>query len=122
MGLMDNLKEIADLIRKYNDSELDKKISELERELVELTLQIGSLEEENEELKRTLSLIKKMGFKKPFYYQEGDPIPFCPRCWEKEKRPVHLLGPIKVGTGLRYGCPHCKEFFVEQPGVSSPTR
>jgi hypothetical protein len=120
MGVMENLKEIGDLIRKYNDSKLDQKIGELEREIVELTVQIGSLEEENEELKRTLSLIKKMGFKKPFYYQEGDPVPFCPRCWEKEKRPVHLLGPIKVGTGLRYGCPSCKEFFMGDTGMSSP--
>lgn len=120
MGVIESLKEIADLVKKFNDDELNRKIVDLEGEIVELTLQIGSLEEENEELKRTLSLIKKMRFKKPFYFQEDDPVPFCPRCWEKEKKPVHLIGPVKVATGLRYGCPNCKDFFVEEGKGSNP--
>ena len=120
MGVIDNLKEIAYLVKKFNDTELNDKIDAFEREIVELTLQIGSLEEENGELKRTLSLIQKMRFKKPFYYQEDDPVPFCPRCWEKEKNPVHLYGPVKVATGLRYGCPQCKEFFVEEGRGQGP--
>lgn len=120
MGVIESLKEIADLVKKFNDDELNRKIVDLEGEIVERTLQIGSLEEENEELKRTLSLIKKMRFKKPFYFQGDDPVPFCPRCWEKEKKPVHLIGPVKVATGLRYGCPNCKEFFVEEGKGSNP--
>jgi len=71
MGVIDNLKEIAHLVKKFNDAELNQKIDAFEREIVELTLQIGSLEEENEELKKTLSLIQKMRFKKPFYYQDS---------------------------------------------------
>ena len=120
MGVIESLKEIADLVKKFNDDELNRKIVDLEGEIVERTLQIGSLEEENEELKRTLSLIKKMRFKKPFYFQGDDPVPFCPRCWEKEKKPVHLIGPVKVATGLRYGCPNCKDFFVEEGKGSNP--
>lgn len=114
MGVIDNLKEIAHLVKKFHDAELNQKIDAFEREIVELTLQIGSLEDENAELKRILSLIQKMRFKKPFYYQGDDPVPFCPRCWEKEKKPVRLYGPVKVTAGLRYGCPRCKEFFMEE--------
>ena len=120
MGVIESLKEIADLVKKFNDDELNRKIVDLEGEIVELTLQIGSLEEENKEMKRTFSLIKKMRFKKPFYFQEDDPVPFCPRCWEKEKKPVHLIGPVKVAAGLRYGCPNCKDFFVEESKGSNP--
>jgi len=47
MGVIDNLKEIAHLVKKFNDAELNQKIDAFEREIVELTLQIGSLEEEN---------------------------------------------------------------------------
>ena len=121
MSIIEDLKEIADLAKKYNDDELSQKIAKLEEEIVELTLHAGSLEEENQELKRTFSVIKRMKFKKPFYFQEDDPIPFCPRCWEKDRKPVHLLGPVKVASGLRYGCPHCKEFFVDQDKGPSPT-
>jgi hypothetical protein len=120
MSIIEDLKEIADLARKYNDDELNQKIVKLEEEIVEFTLQIGSLEEETQELKRTFSVSKKMKFKKPLYYQEDDPIPFCPRCWEKDRKPVHLLGPVKVGAGLRYGCPNCKGFFVQEGKGPSP--
>jgi hypothetical protein len=120
MNIIEDIKEIADLAKKYNDEELNQKIAKLEGEIVELTLQIGSLEEETQELKRTFSVIKKMKFKKPFFFQEADPIPFCPRCWEKERKPVHLLGPVRVTAGLRYGCPNCKEFFVQEGKGPSP--
>jgi hypothetical protein len=121
MGIMENVKEIADLAKKYNDDKLNQRISDLEGQVLALITQIRSLEEAGEQSERTLSLIKKMQFKKPFYFQEDDPVPFCPHCWEKEKNPVHLLGPVKVSTGLRYGCPNCKEYFVLGGRGSGPT-
>ena len=120
MGIMENVKEIADLAKKYNDDELDQKIGDLEKHILALMTQIHSLEEASEESERTLSLIKKMQFKKPFYFQEDDPVPFCPRCWEKEKNPVHLIGPVKVSAGLRFGCPNCKEYFMIGGGGHNP--
>jgi hypothetical protein len=112
MGIMENVKEIAEFVKKYNDDELNQKIGALEGQILALITQIRSLEEASEESERTLSLIKKMQFKKPFYFQEDDPVPFCPSCWEKEKNPVHLLGPVKVAAGFRYGCPNCKGYFM----------
>lgn len=120
MDVMDNVKEIAELAEKYNDEELNQKIMELENQILALITQMHSLEEAHEERERTLSLIKKMQFKKPFYFQEDDPVPFCPHCWEREKNPVHLLGPVKVAVGFRYGCPSCKEYFLVGGGGSSP--
>jgi hypothetical protein len=118
MGIMENVKEIAEFVKKYNDEELNQKIGALEGQILALITQIRSLEEAREEKERTLSLIKKMQFKKPFYFQEDDPIPFCPSCWAKEKNPVHLLGPVKVASGFRYGCPNCKEYFMVGGGGS----
>jgi hypothetical protein len=112
MDIMENIKEIAEFVKKYNDDELNQKIGALEGQILALITQIRSLEEAREEKERTLSLIKKMQFKKPFYFQKDDPVPFCPRCWDKEKNPVHLLGPVKVAAGFRYGCPNCKEYFM----------
>jgi hypothetical protein len=119
MSIIDNVKDIAELIKKLGHTDLCRKILDLEEEIVALTRQIRSLEEENEELKKTLSLIKKMKSKKPFYFQDGDPVPFCPRCWEKDKNPVHLIGPVKLAAGRRYGCPNCKEFFIDKDMPSS---
>ena len=120
MDVIENIKEIGELARKYNDEELDQRIAELEGKILALIQEMKSLEEAREEKEKTLSLIKKMQFKKPFYFQEGDPIPFCPQCWERGKNPVHLLGPVKVGAGFRYGCPSCKEYFLIGEGTSDP--
>lgn len=121
MGIMENVKEIVQRIKKYNDDELNQKILDLEDQILALITQIHSLEEASQESERTLTLIKKMQFKKPFYFQKDDPVPFCPHCWEREKNPVHLLGPVKVGAGLRFGCPSCKEYFVIGAGGAGPT-
>lgn len=120
MDVIENIKEIGELAKKYNDEELDQRIAELEGKILALIQEIKSLEEAREEKEKTLSLIKKMQFKKPFYFQEDDPVPFCPHCWERGKNPVHLLGPVKVGAGFRYGCPSCKEFFLIGGGGSGP--
>ncbi|NIS59659.1 MAG: hypothetical protein GTO13_02820 [Proteobacteria bacterium] len=121
MGIVENVREIAELAKKYNDAELNQKILDLEGHILALITQIRSLEKASQESERTLTLIKKMQFKKPFYFQEDDPIPFCPHCWEREKNPIHLLGPVKVATGMRYGCPSCKEYFTVAGGRSGPT-
>ena len=121
MDVIEHIKEIGEIAKKYNDEELDQKIAELEGKILALIQEVKSLEKAEEEKERTLSLIKKMQFKKPFYFQEDDPTPFCPHCWEKEKNPVHLLGPVKVGAGFRYGCPRCKEYFSVGGGGVGPT-
>jgi hypothetical protein len=121
MDVIENIKEIGELAKKHNDEELVQRIAELEGKILALIQEIKSLEESREEKEKTLSLIKKMQFKKPFYFQEDDPIPFCPHCWERGKTPVHLLGPVKVGAGFRYGCPSCKEYFLIGGGASGPT-
>ena len=114
MGIVENAKEIADLIKKYDNIELYRKIVELEGDIIELTRQIRSLEEKNEELEKKLSLSKKMKYKKPFYFQGGDEAPFCPLCYEREEKPIHLLGPEKWDDKQRYNCPSCNKIFLEK--------
>jgi len=47
----------------------------------------------------------KMSFKKPFWHKEDDGAPHCPRCWEEDKKAIHLTGPIMIDLGRRYNCP-----------------
>jgi hypothetical protein len=30
------------------------------------------------------------------FYASGDPVPFCPRCWEAGGKRIHLAGPIPM--------------------------
>ena len=112
MSIIDNVKEVADLIKKAGDIELYRKIVELEGEIIELTRQKRGLEEKNEELGKLLNTQKAMVFKKPFFYQGDDPHPYCPKCWEADKKSIHLDGPQDMLGGPRYDCPNCKVHFI----------
>jgi hypothetical protein len=54
------------------------------------------------ELEQTLNTRKQMSYKPPFYYMEGDAIPFCPKCWEVNRQGCHLLD-----HGHYYDCLNC---------------
>jgi len=108
MSVIDNAKDIASLIKKIGDIELYRKIIDLEGEIVEIAGRNHELQKEIEELREKLSFQGKMVFRKPFYYSEGDESPFCPRCWESERKAIHLLGPFEDLAEQLYECPQCK--------------
>jgi len=80
MSILENMKEVADLVKKIGDVELYRKIVELEGEVVELTRSKRLLEQQVEELEAQAAFKKKLSFRKPFYFAEGDDVPYCPRC------------------------------------------
>jgi len=112
MGIVDNVKEIADLIKKAGDIELYRKIVELEGEVIELTREKRRLEERLAEAEKKLTLKKEMVFKKPFYRQEGDQTPFCPNCFETKNLAVHLFLAFMHPERLRWDCKTCENYFL----------
>jgi hypothetical protein len=125
MGVIDNLKEVADLVRKAGDFELYRRITGLEGEVIDLTRTNQRLQLENDELKAKVSAKLEMKFRAPFWYVDGDDVPYCPRCWEAEARQVHLHG--RVADGSRFDCLNCKNiFYRDRPndteGPGSPYR
>lgn len=112
MSVISNAKEIAELIKKLGDVELYKKIVELEGEIIELTREKHSFEVRVEELQKVLQISKDMNFKEPFYYVEGDNVPFCPKCWEGDSTSVHLFNRGVFSEGeTKFECHHCKSVY-----------
>ena len=111
MSTLDNLKEIADLVKKLGDIELYRKIVELEGEVIELTRESRRLDDENRKLKEKLQFTAKMKFVVPFWYADGDRVPYCPKCWEAGKTAVHLHYKGHMAGGHRYDCRHCQNVF-----------
>jgi len=95
----------------FEDSlqELRDRIAKLERENVDL-------KRENAELKEALHHYTNLEFKEPVYYRKGDNTPFCPICWEVDKKTVHL---IIHDTNARHTwcCVHKRPFMLNR-GVS----
>jgi hypothetical protein len=113
LGVIDNVKEVADLIKKIGDVELYRKIVELEGEIIELTKTNRELEEKNVDLKKKLEIKSKMEFKKPFYFMGDDKQPYCPLCWESVQKAIHLVGPETGPYKSKpwYSCPNCEKTY-----------
>lgn len=116
MGIVENIKDAADLAKRVGDIELYRKIVHLEGEVMDLTREKRQAEQKIEELEKELALNGVMTFKQPFYFQEGDNVPFCPRCFEKDKAAVHLFLDINRDDLKRWDCRECKSTYrIEEP-------
>jgi len=117
MSVLESAKEIADLIKKIGDIELYRKIVELEGQLIELTRQNRELEERCKGLQKQLAFSKTLTFKSPVYYAEADSIPYCPTCWEKDAKALHLEGPTRDDGDTFYRCLVCENVFFTHRGL-----
>ena len=116
MSVTENMKEVADLIRKYNDIELNRKIVNLEGEVLDLTRDKRRLEARVEELEATLKLRRTLAFKEPFYWADGDRTPFCPSCWEAGDKAVHVTFGHDNEEETRWDCPSCTHMYLVRKG------
>ena len=69
-------------------------------------------------LKEKLDFKAKLIFKKPFYMTEAADGPYCPKCWDDEKKGIRLEGP--KSEYLSWDCPKCKNRFMENPNFQPP--
>ncbi len=118
MGIVENIKDAADLAKKVGDLELYRKIVHLEGEVMDLTRENRQAEQKIEELQKQLALKAKMTFRQPFYYQEGDDVPFCPRCYEKDAQAVHVVLQFDNEERTRWNCSDCKQAYMIKKGVA----
>jgi len=115
MNIIANAKEIADLVKNTGDVELFKKIVDLQREIIELTKNNRKLSGQVEQLKTSLKNKDKMEYREPFYYLNGDDVPYCPRCWEKDELALHMIADNERSlSGLGYTCTTCKTLLFER--------
>src|SRR5215470_14964008 len=78
MGILDNAKQVAKAVEEIHNLELYQRVLSLHSDIIELVEENNRFRDENKDLKATLALTREMIFKPPFFYQEGDPTPFCP--------------------------------------------
>jgi len=93
MGILDNAKDIAKLIEKYNDAELYKKILDLRDEIFELRENNLNLKTEIKALKEEKNINNKIVFEKPYYWlKDGDKKdgPYCQKCFDDDKKLIRL--------------------------------
>ena len=100
MGTLPTYKDIWELIKKGSNLEAQEKIIELREACLLLQEESTGLKKQNEKLESALDFKKKLTFKAPFYFADGDETPYCPRCWEKDHEAIHVV--------RMKSCPECE--------------
>ncbi len=110
MGTLPSYKDIVGLIKKGATLEAQEKIIELREACLEFQEEIAELKKQIEKLESALAFKKKLTFKSPYYFAEGDEIPYCALCWEKEGVAIHIesVGGAHGGPGQRF-CRNCRD-------------
>lgn len=108
MAIIDTTKIIAELIKKGATVELQEKVMQLREEALELQEENLRLKTENLELKKKEELQEQVKFKRKVYWRDGDDVPFCPFCYDKQKELIHLLLRSNTREGYTvYDCQGC---------------
>jgi hypothetical protein len=108
MSIISDVREVADLVKQLGNIELYKKIVDLESKIYELTQEDLASKGKISDLESSLKIRDELKFKQPYYYKEGDQVPFCPLCWEANQIPIHLIGPnYNNDRSVYYYCNHC---------------
>lgn len=114
MGIIDNAKEIASLVKKIGDIELYKKIVELESEIIELTREKRLFEEKLAGITLSQAIIETLHFETPFYTNADGSELFCARCIEADRQAFHVAKTGELDMKRRvYFCPQCKSRFAD---------
>ncbi len=111
MGAVENIKEVADLVKKFNDIELNRRILKLEEEVIDLTRDKRRADDQVEELQRALKLKGELKFKDPYYWLDGDSFPYCPGCWDAKRVAVHIVTVTHPMLHHQKQCPSCKHVY-----------
>lgn len=102
----DLFKETLEIARNAKDANLSEKLIDLYRDFLLLVETNQELRNEVQQLKNELETKATMSFKHGVYYQEGDHVPYCPTCYENDRRVIHLRS-WDGGKGDHWRCMVC---------------
>ncbi len=129
------IKNSIDIVKAVKDADYDldkailkEKIAVLIDSLLEAKIQASEILDLLQEkdtiiakLEDLLKLKSKLERQNGKYYEVDENgkligIPYCPRCWESEQKPIHLLPTEDEEDHFR--CANCKNFFGKRKQLS----
>ena len=100
---MSNLQKDIDDLDRMVDTDAAKdairsQIRLIAREIAALEADYSRLAEQLAVLQPSQSPPHQLTHVRGLFYAAGDPVPFCPRCWEAYSRRVHFPGRFRCST------------------------
>ena len=109
MNIIDHAKELADLIKKYNDQDLYERIVTLREEILTLREENLSLKEEVKRFQATTDISGRLIREGNCYFLNDDENrkhPYCLTCWDSDRKLVNLIL-SEDRSGKRITCGIC---------------
>lgn len=109
------LESLSKLVKKAATLDLQEKIISLREYIISIKDENISLKEENQAIKLQLEAKQDFVLKNGLYWKEGDNVPFCQKCLESSRKPIHLQ---HWADGWR--CFECEKYYdmKNRPGVT----
>jgi hypothetical protein len=105
------IKNISELVKKYNDLDLMKQIVDLQQEVFDLKAENLTLKEQISKLNTKEKIVRREPF--GYYYKDGEDVPHCSKCWEGDGKAVTLPSPSEHGSYIGRRCRVCNFLHVE---------
>lgn len=85
------IKDIYKLSEKAKDRKLDQEILELDHQTMDLYQENTDLKHKIEKMESDNDFSKNIQIKDGVYYYKDEPDPYCIRCWDADKKKVHVF-------------------------------
>ena len=114
------LQDLDDLDRLVDGGaakdEVRSQIRVIQTQVAMLQAEFATLAQEHQRLQLAQSL-PPLQHVRGVYYMSGDPVPFCPRCYEIQQKRIHLFGPIELMNSSveRWDCHACNKYYAANP-------
>lgn len=115
-GALGVLKDVVTLAKKAENHELNEKVADLQGRFLDIQMQLIDLTNENQNLKQQVSerereteIGKDLVYQESVYWlrkPEGRDGPYCPNCWDAQRKLIRLIPGATRGT---YSCGVCKQ-------------
>jgi hypothetical protein len=116
----DLIRSIREILKRQEvePAEISARLLELQELMLDARTALADAQEENSKLQARIDELSRMAdFGKDFKAAHGvywyEKFPYCPTCWDVDRRPVRLAGP--KGTGEQYNqwtCPFHRVDFA----------
>ena len=114
-GAISLLNVTREAAKRSDDHDLKEKLNDLYDAFLDLKEVVGSLRDENDELRKKLDERAKLKWDKRtmLYFMEEDEDPFCPTCLDSSGKQIRLRQELPIGGGPQMGwrCMVCNHYY-----------
>lgn len=122
MGILQDSVQVVKLAMTLANPELLERVTALNVQVLELSstnLELQErafgLEKELQQAYEKLRLIGEVERRDDFIYLKGETAPSCPRCFDVDRKIVHIVETREPKIGIHPVCPECKTPFAVYP-------